>query len=133
MIPVFQTVVGYPRGNCQAAALASIMEVDLNEIPDPVDEPWDGRCQAHASWLLSRGFYMLTFPAGDNGIPIPGYSIAAVPSQKFEGIQHAVVMFDGRIVHDPREDNDPYPSDTRPFDYTLIIPCDPSTHRGPTK
>lgn len=123
MKPVYQDTFGFPRGNCQAAAIASIVEVDLHDVYDDPDAEWTERLKLHDKFLKEKGFYMMTVLGGV--VSIPGYSIAGVPSQKYPGIQHAVVMFDGKIVHDPRKDNDPYPEDIIPFDYSLIIPMNP--------
>lgn len=125
MKPIYQTVFGYPQGNCQAACLATIMGVPLSDIPDDPEVAWTDRNEMHAQWLRNLGFYMLTFLSGEEYVPIPGVVIWSVPSQKYDCL-HAVVAYNGRIVHDPREDNEPYPADTKPKEVTVIIPLDPA-------
>jgi hypothetical protein len=98
MIPVYQTIDG-PDGNCYQACMASILEVPLGEIPT-----FAGWRDLRA-WLAERG-WSLVFGRKD------GCSIAS--QQTIRGI-HAVVCFDGEMVHDPSP---------RPFgrpDYPVVL------------
>lgn len=108
MKPVMQTRDGWPHGNCLMAALASILEVPLDSLPDLYDEGsrrgdpevwWWGvfleTCRAH-------GVECFYTPARGPGVPAgypPGYAIASIPSPGVPG--HAVVALNGKIVHDP--------------------------------
>jgi hypothetical protein len=101
MKPVFQTKFGYPTGNCFAAAVASVLE--LESIPD-VDPtlPESAWIDAWAMWFTAKGLRWLSFsyePDYSNwGVLVPGYSIANV--EVHPGIGHSVVFFDGEPVHD---------------------------------
>jgi len=96
MIPVNQTVLTEGDGNCVAACVASILELGIDEVPNFImDEAqpysWDvwltKWCAAHgvnARWTRQRPY---------------GLSIGLGTS--WRGTDHAVVMKDGRTVHDP--------------------------------
>lgn len=106
-----KTVANDGYGNCRNAAIASILELRLNELPDirPTDKDF------HTRWyntLGDLGFKVQTYVCiDDDDDEIPkGYSIAIVLTKRTypeghckagENIHHAVVMFDGFLVHDP--------------------------------
>ncbi len=110
MIPVYQTLtVGNDgRGNCFNACVASILELPLRDVAQvlPGDEPyWD----TWEQWAAERG---LEFNLHVRGDPIPpkGFAIASGNGGRFypEGhehagteISHAVVVFNGELIHDP--------------------------------
>lgn len=86
---------------CLQACLASIFETDLT---DPPRNLTDGENDWHRinDWLESydvrSGF--IEYVNGDRGPA--GWSIASTkPPVAPAGITHAVVCFDGQIVHDP--------------------------------
>lgn len=108
MIPVYQTmtVANDGQGNCFNACIASILELPLAEVAQihPKDArywgPWD-------EWLHSKGLefhihradappkgYSIAFGFGDRTYP-EGHGMAG------QTIGHAVVCFNGHVVHDP--------------------------------
>lgn len=107
-----KTVANDGYGNCRNAAIASILELRLSEIPDirPTDLDY------HTRWyhaLADLGYKVETYPVfedeEDNEIP-KGYALAIVVTKRVfpeghrksgENIHHAVVVFDGQLVHDP--------------------------------
>lgn len=99
MIPVYQTVFG-DHGNCFAACVASIMELRLADLPSEFvgHDEW-------AEWLMARGMAMKTrkWPGLPNGQPWPEntYVIADGDSPRGFLRGHAVVAFNGMVVHDP--------------------------------
>lgn len=108
MIPVFQTmtVANDGQGNCFNACIASILELPLRDVAQihPKSEPY---WSAWDRWFAERGMELEVCEADD---PPKGWSIA-----KGEGfriypddhpragrpISHAVVAFNGEILHDP--------------------------------
>ena len=109
MTPVDQTemmIEGKGRnGNCFQAVLASIFDVDLEDVPHFYDGH-DAQCDvdaAHAtmdSWMEDRGLALLTFPTGDWVAEIPGCILASGKSPRGEW-NHIVVWERGRLAHDP--------------------------------
>lgn len=108
MIPVYQTmtVANDGQGNCFNACIASILELPLSEVAQihPKDQRYWG---AWDEWLESKGLelhihsataaplgYSIAFGFGDRAYP-EGHEKAG------ETIGHAVVCFNGTMVHDP--------------------------------
>lgn len=114
-----------------AACLASLLCLDREQVPnftDAPDIPGMSALQKANHWLATdplvadRGFVLVKVSHKEHrevwGLP-PILCIFSVPSQKYEGGNHAVVgrihTEDGRlkeqIVHDPNPENQPYPED----------------------
>lgn len=109
MIPVYQTMtVGNDgRGNCFNACVASILELPLRDVaqvlPDFKGHYW-GEWE---DWFAARG---LEINHVDRSTPPKGFAIASGMGGRIypEGharagqeIMHAVVVFNGELVHDP--------------------------------
>jgi len=98
MIPVFQTIFhdkkAGTRGNCLSACIASIMEIDINDVPHFHDEEDYHIALVDFIWSKDWDIY-------SEEDPPPGYAIASGPSPRHEGVSHAVVVKDGELVHDP--------------------------------
>lgn len=105
MKPVTQTIFNAERGDCFAACLASILELELDEVPNFHGENWLFR---YNRWLkpFNLVLYDVTFPKGTNQHPV-GYSILAGTSPRYAPALHAVVCLDGTIVHDPHPNGEP--------------------------
>ena len=125
MQPVDQTVFG-ERGTCLQAAVASILELTLDDVPDfhigaanPIQQD-----QNYKKFMLSLGFYVY-----ERYFLTPGFEAAAIPifhiavGKSPRGMSHAVVYFNGALVHDP------HPSRAgilRVEEINLFVPVDPS-------
>ncbi|WP_425953291.1 hypothetical protein [Ralstonia pseudosolanacearum] len=84
------------RGNCLAAALASILEIQINEVP-AFEEMAPGAWKEELfEWCAARGYLVVREQATlnlDEAYVLVGISEA--------GCRHAVVASAGIIVHDP--------------------------------
>ena len=106
MIPITQTKLHRPpqNGNCLNAAFASILEIDIEDIPHFEDMMEHGKGQkgerswfpALLDWLEELGFYLLQW---DEPVYLPCFFIANGPSPR--GIEHSVVYKGTEMVHDP--------------------------------
>jgi hypothetical protein len=97
--PVTQTK--FPqRGNCFAACVATILEVDIIEVPAFEEVSLNPFIPAKR-WLHEHGF---DFHHSTAEYPPPGYAIAVGESPRNPDIQHAVVTLAGQVVHDPHPD-----------------------------
>ena len=84
-------------GNCLQACVASLLDLDLEEVPhfSSYGELW---YQKFVDWGLKRGFYVLTI---DSMPPPEVYAIMGGPSPR-GGCSHAVISGpNNEIVHDP--------------------------------
>jgi hypothetical protein len=102
VIPVDQTLFGVPGGNCFAACVASILELDIRDVPYFMeDDFWKPRFDA---WLKPQGLSARYYAFGDRplrmemDVPIRGFYILHGTSPRGN---HAVVANGRRIVHDP--------------------------------
>jgi hypothetical protein len=124
MIPVTQTLFGKAEGNCLAACVASILELDLADVPTICADQSDGSwLRKLADWLAEQGMCAVhaSFVDGDPGVvPAPEdlatmrawmklrrIGFAIVSGYTTRGLSHSTVWFDGEIVHDPHPSKDP--------------------------
>ena len=100
MKPIDQTKLYFPNGNCLAASLASILELQLSEVPE--FEKWKEDTEEWwwelNKWLEEIGFTLLQWSDG-NPSWLPGYYLVSGISER--GISHIVVYQNGKMVHDP--------------------------------
>lgn len=109
MIEVTQTRFG-KDGNCQQAALASIFELPLEEVPDFVHGGHDDWWSPMAEWILERfRLWPLCLDAqscrdAEIEWTPPGYHIIAGDGPR--GHRHATVGYMGVVVWDPHPSRD---------------------------
>lgn len=117
-------------GDCWRACLASILELDLEDIPHFVQEQEFGSGKNFLleteAWLVERGLWLLNkqLPEGSSWRgPGTGYFILSGKSPRGDW-EHAVVSLGGEIVHDP------HPSraglDGSPTSVGIFVALDPS-------
>lgn len=115
------------NGNCMNAAFASILELDIEDIPHFEDMPECGQgtkenpswWKALNDWLWQMGFYLET-RNGSQGMP-PVYFIANGPSPR--GLEHSVIYKGTEMVHDPHPSNEGLNEVTSIW---ILVPIDPS-------
>jgi hypothetical protein len=116
MKPVYQTKFGDKEGNCFAACLASLLEIEIDSVPDfyaLYRSAWYLRFQ---DWLQQFGLVAVMFSDLPNDFPRNLYYLVGGESER--GILHSCVAYNEEIVHDP------HPSGTglkRIDDYTFFI------------
>lgn len=91
------------RGNCFPACIASILEMDVEDviqIQEHYDDPeWP---QILQRWLNSKGYRWRTIEPEDN---VSGkYILVSGTSPRFPDCSHIVIYKDGIMVHDPHPD-----------------------------
>jgi hypothetical protein len=123
MIPVEQTKLTYPDGNCMSACLASILELTLDEVPCYVGDGW---LEKYNQWLASFNLTMVnltyTSAEGEPWAPM-GYSILAADSPRGEWL-HAVVCHNGEVVWDPHPQREMGLKTKR--EWTVFLVLDPT-------
>ena len=130
MIKVYQTKfegidapVGI-RGNCWQAAVASILELPLEQVPDiqkyDDDLVWFDKFR---EWLAQYGLSAIGLATGSN-ITIQGYHLIECKSTTLKkGELHVVVGLNQEVVHDP---NPNATSLGEVVDYIIFTPLDPA-------
>ena len=105
MKPVPQTKLHNPpeqNGNCLAAALASLLELDISEVPEFEDMEGDSWWFKLIDWLHSIGFHLVVW---DQEIHYPGFYIVGGTSPRGDFL-HSVIYENGKLVHDPHPSGD---------------------------
>ena len=108
MKQVTQTVTG-PKGDCLRACVASILELELEMVPElsvnaDSDQRWDWFVKLN-NWLQNTRGLNLMYMDYDSGTTPLGYSILVVDSPRHDDVYHALVAYDGFVKWDP------YPGD----------------------
>lgn len=96
MIPVHQTILSEGDGNCVAACVASILELDIETVPNFImDErqpfSWDVWLNR---WVAARGVTAHWTRRRPRWLSIG-------LGESWRGTDHAVVMRNGKTIHDP--------------------------------
>jgi hypothetical protein len=109
MTPVFQTIVEQGKGDCQRAAVASLFDLQLDQVPH--FKLYGGNWwKVYCHFLLGIGWEFHGTSMGDrhaseerrNYTSVNGHFLATVPSKTFPDVKHSVVIDEaGVVVHDP--------------------------------
>lgn len=108
------------KGNCLTAAVASILELSLSEVPN-FHESEEGFWFGFAKFLRERGFVFIEFHHNDPQLDC--YYLAHGKSPRTD---HSVVMRAGKLAHDPHPSRAGLVSE--PQLVTILVPIDPSCH-----
>lgn len=122
MIPVRQD----NDRSCHPCCAASILELPIEAVPDiHPEQDGDDWHAAWDEWLRDLGIaaYDVSFTSGKSPV---GYTIATVPSRRFENTLHSIACLDGEPVHDPVVDNEPPYAPDEIDSHYLLVPIDPS-------
>jgi hypothetical protein len=143
MKPVFQKVVAKGNGDCFRCCVASILELDAEDVPNFRDHDLQDM-NFLERWFHDRGLALLELYEKDgteNRVRFDyicgAYAIADVASQRFPGGRHAVVVHweaDPErpgvvqlvVAHDPNPGNEPYDLNKLTIDILwFIVPVRP--------
>ena len=99
MKPTFQTkMFKYgQRGNCMRAALASVFEIGIDEIPSFEEMARNQWGDAFKQWLFEMGYTLVDTRAD----PLLDDFYLAIGSAGSKDTTHCVVYRKGQLVHDP--------------------------------
>lgn len=103
MKPVMQTKLGSPGGNCFPACVASLIELDIDDVPDFCnndDEDYDWAPDL-SEWLRPRGLDCAVTTVLDGGFPKYWRLYWIAGGQTETGAWHCVVYRGQEPVHDP--------------------------------
>lgn len=105
MKPLIQTKLHNPphqNGNCMAACLASLLEIEITDVPKFEDEHEKEWYFSVLKWLSSLGYYLVYW---EEEIHWDGYHIAIGPSPR-GNFSHCVIYKGKQMVHDPHPSGD---------------------------
>ncbi len=136
MKPVIQTDLSFETGNCGEACIASILEIELSDIPrlhNPNDDQdGDIYCRNIRSFLSQFELSYIDLSMSEGHDPKDFFKdcwiIATGPSPRAtkEWHRHAVVWRNGKTVHDPH----PSGNGLIKIDmYGVFIKKNPAQHR----
>jgi hypothetical protein len=126
-----------------SAAVASILDLQLDEVPNWVTDAFDeGKPhlwhERMGAWFSNRGLHLVSLKYahfGDWRMLVGAYAIASMPSQRFADTTHAVICTWGklesgchqiRIAHDPNPNNRQYDLDKEEPRYIyFVVPKQP--------
>jgi hypothetical protein len=100
MKPVHQTKFG-ETGNCLQACVASLLEVDLSEVPE---FSVVSQFMLFMRFMRTHGMQPVAYQIDNFHYPYNAYYLLWGKSPR--GINHSVVAYNGEIVHDPHPDSD---------------------------
>jgi len=124
MIPVDQTIFGSSHGNCMQACIASILEVEINSLPNFMEDGPDNFENKFNKWIDDQPFCCIEIIISDVNLVPHTYMIATGESPRNKDINHAVVYYNGKMVHDPHPDKTGIVG--KPKSYTIFVIKDPS-------
>lgn len=130
MKPVMQKVYNSQRGDCFSACVASILELQLDDVPNFHDFDDKDFSDALDEWFNDRGMVYLEFDLtiGDATEFISQldmvYTIGTIRSPRARAIRHAVVCKGGKIIHDPHPNQDGYNCELELLGF--ILPMNPA-------
>src|SRR5690606_21671702 len=112
--PVYQTKLeeAGERGNCLAAAVASLFGLSLNDVPEfeEIRSPGQWK-EAFRDWACTRGY------AIQKGYSLKPDTLCLAVGHSQRGKRHAVVARGQHLVHDPH----PSQSGLVTFEYCLYF------------
>ena len=143
MKPIKQTRLydpshGQPPGNCWAACIATILELELDELPDEKDfwqpgqpprKTWPPFYAAMIAWLAERNLTLIEVRVDNIEIDWgDSYEILSGTSPRNKDILHSVVGFGGKIVHDPHPSGDGLleGDGAKPWTRSYFVVCNPA-------
>lgn len=124
MKPVFQDKFYEPgipneeqRGNCLSAVIASLLELDLHEVPNFVQIDVDGgqNWWEHLLEFLSKRGLTIYWVTDEVKPEQDEYYTVSGLSPRGNGIYHIVIYQNGKMVHDPHPDNTGLLSETSSY------------------
>jgi len=101
MIPVNQTISNSNNGDCVRACVASLLECNIDFIPNFMENSNEGYAQAVKKWGDELGIIVLDISTEDVGIFHGIHVMAFGKSPNFENCEHAVIYCNGELSHDP--------------------------------
>lgn len=107
MTPVMQTLVHPDKGNCMQAAIASLLDMDLEQVPNWVELPDDDWQMEFLNWLWRNGYEFHGEMPGSYIDSITDYTqgvrghVVVKGTSNYPKGHMVVYRVDGKLSHDP--------------------------------
>lgn len=106
MKKVFQTIVDKNKGDCMRAAVASLFDMEIEQVPHFGLWAGGGWFQTLYYFAFANGWLYVDHQHRPKRLfkkySVDGYYYASVPSLTFKNRWHSVIVdLKGRVVHDP--------------------------------
>lgn len=111
MKPVYQTKFGKGAGNCLAACVASLLDLEITDVFDIADGGLDPNYWLIVdTWLADRGLGLAYVTIGmqvpgeettQSSVRIPANMNYLAWGRSPRDLQHSVIYHGGTLVHDP--------------------------------
>lgn len=103
MKKIYQTKFGLPHGNCMAACIFSLLELDIPLESTPDFMTFDDWATAVNDWFKDKmiPYRLLSVEPNARLLTMIEGSIVIAGGPGPRGIDHAVLWKDGEIIHDP--------------------------------
>ena len=120
MKEIDQTTFGFPGGNCFSACVASLLELNIEDVPYFMgEENW---FEEFKKWLRPRGYWAICVPLNNNNWEPEGLCILSGKSPRGD-FDHSVVANRLEMIHDPHPSRDGIESKV---DVIALIPIEPT-------
>ena len=124
MKPAYQTIISRTRGDCLRACVASILELHISKVPNFKD--FKNTRELLQKWLKKRNLYFIELtPSPENIKFFPAYHLIIYRSDKIRHMRHAVVGYQGKVVHNPQIKGK-VPKVMKEMTYGIFVVIDPT-------
>jgi len=112
------------NGNCLRATVASILEVEIGDLPAWEEMPKTMWWYAYIVGLRVMGWTVLQWaePPDPDDYDGPDVWLASAKSPRHEGVNHAVVWGPDGLVWDPYPDGDGFEGEPESFEWFVRTP-----------
>ncbi len=105
MKPIYQTKFGPTEGNCLAACVASLLEIEIDQVPDLTPRPedkgtWTETFRKFFKWYGIHPEWYTALPERKIFQPPPGVNYLVWGTSP-RGLPHSVIYRNGQMIHDP--------------------------------
>ena len=110
-----QTIMNFKNGNCMQACVASILEKDLDEVPNFMSQGDSRFFKILKKYFSDLNIDLINVHPDYQEDIYDHYAIAIGTSPRNKKQNHSVVWFQGKVVHDPHPDNSGIASKPKSF------------------
>lgn len=132
MIPVYQTITGGKNSDCVRACIASLLELDIDEIPNFIeaDIEWEFELRQWLRKNYNCSLVSASFLQHDVFCEMMQNCLCLTIGKTPAGEDHAVITKYGTIIHDPNPKEVGLQGYYSDWGFYLFVPNDPIQLKG---